>query len=441
MEKTMKNNSIDRRNFIKKLTSASIIATGFPYFISAKTLGREGSVTPNNKINVACIGVGGMGDANMKSFLGQEEAKVVAICDVDKKHAKQAQSAVNRYYNNKDCAIYSDFRELLKRNDLDAVMIATPDHWHGIIAIAAAQKGLDIYGEKPLAYNIPEGRALVDAVKRYGIIWQTGSWQRSEFNFRFACELVRNGRIGDVHTVYVGLPGGDKAKDEIIPPADPVPAELDYDMWLGPAAWLPYHQDRCHTNFRWNSNFASGTISDWAAHHFDIAHWGMDVEDSSPIAISGQAIYPDGKDGLYDNPVSYKYECEYAEGFKLIAATGGLPKGTGVQFIGSEGWLHVNRGGISAEKPSLLKSVIGSGEIHLYKSTNHIGNFLDCVRSRKKTITPAEVAHHSIMPAYLGGIAMQLGRKVLWDGKQEQFINDEAANRLLSRTMRSPWRL
>ena len=437
----MKNKSIDRRNFIKKLTSASLVATGFPYFISAKTLGREGAVSPNNKINMACIGVGGMGDANMKSFLGQDEAKVIAICDVDTKHAKQAQSAVNRYYNNKDCAIYSDFRELLKRDDLDAVMIATPDHWHGIIAIAAAQKGLDIYGEKPLAYNIPEGRALVDAVERYGIIWQTGSWQRSERNFRFACELVRNGRIGDVHTVFVGVGGGDNAKNKSFPPADPVPAELDYNMWVGPAAWLPYHQDRCHNNFRWNSNFAAGSISDWTAHHIDIAHWGMGTEDSSPIEIAGKAIYPDGKDGLYDNPISYKYECEYEEDFKLIVGTDGIPKGSGVQFIGSEGWVHVNRGGISAENPSLLKSVIGPGEIHLYKSTNHVGNFLDSVRSRKKTITPAEVAHHSIMPAYLGGIAMQLGRKVEWDKKRERFINDEAANRLLSRTMRSPWRL
>ncbi len=438
MEFNMKNKSIDRRNFIKKLTGASIIATGFPYFIAAKTLGREGAVSPNNKINVACIGVGGMGDANMKSFLGQDEAKVVAICDVDTKHAKQAQSSVNRYYNNKDCAVYSDFRELLKRDDLDAVMIATPDHWHGIIAIAAAQKGLDIYGEKPLAYNIPEGRAIVDAVEKYGIIWQTGSWQRSERNFRFACELVRNGRIGDVRTVFVGVGGGDNAKNKNFPPADPIPAELDYNMWVGPAAWLPYHQDRCHNNFRWNSNFAAGSISDWTAHHIDIAHWGMGTEDSSPIAIFGKAIYPDGKDGLYDNPISYKYECEYAEGFKLIVATEGS---SGVQFMGSEGWVHVNREGISAENPSLLKSVIGPGEIHLYKSTNHVGNFLDSVRSRRKTITPAEVAHHSIMPAYLGGIAMQLGRKVEWDKKRERFINDEAANRLLSRTMRSPWRL
>ena len=435
----MKNKSIDRRKFIKKLTNASVIAAGFPYFISAKTLGREDAVSANNKINIACIGVGGMGDANMKSFLGRNEAKVVAICDVDKKHAKQAQSNVNRYYKNKDCAIYSDYRELLNRNDLDAVMIATPDHWHGIIAFASAQKGLDIYGEKPLAYNIPEGRAIVDAVKKYGVIWQTGSWQRSEQNFRFACELVRNGRIGDVHTVLVGL-GGSTEVTVPISPAEPVPSDLNYDMWLGPAAWMPYHQDRCHYEWRWNSNFAGGTISDWAAHHVDIAHWGMGVEDSSPIIISGKAIYPSGKDGLFDNPLSYRYECQYAEGFNLVVATEGLPKGSGVQFIGSDGWVHVNRGSISAENPALLKSVIGSGEIHLYRSTNHVGNFLDCVRSRRKTITPAEVAHHSIMPAYLGGIAMQLGRELQWDGKQERFINDEAANRLLSRTMRRPWR-
>jgi len=439
----MSNKTINRRNFIKKVSLASLALAGGPHLISAKTLGREGAVSANNKINMACIGVGGMGAINMKSFLDKDDVRMVAVCDVDKARAKQARSSVNRHYNNKDCVAYFDYRELLARNDLDAVMIGTPDHWHALIAIAAARAGLDIYGEKPLAFNIPEGRALCDAVQKYGVVWQTGSWQRSERHFRFACELVRNGRIGDVHTVLVGLPEGYTTPDDkTILPAKPVPKELDYDMWVGPAAWLPYHQDRCHFNFRWNSNFAAGSISDWGAHHLDIAHWGMGVEYSSPVEIFGQAVFNDGKDGLYDNPVTYKFECEYAEGFKLIAANSGQqPKGMGAQFIGSKGWIHVSRSGIDAEDQSLLKSVIGPGEIQLYKSIDHTGNFLDCVRNRKKTITPAEVAHHSIMPGYLGSIAMQLGRKLRWDGKRERFINDDEANRMLSRTMRNPWRL
>lgn len=438
----MKSNTINRRKFIKQVSGASLAVAGFPHLIAAKTLGREGAVAPSEKINMACIGVGGMGSINMKSFLDKNDVVVRAVCDVDKKHALRAQSAINRYYKNNDCQVYYDFRELLARTDLDAVTIAVPDHWHALIAIAAARRGLDIYGEKPLAFNIPEGRALCNAVDRYGIVWQTGSWQRSERHFRVACELVRNGRIGDVHTVLVGLPEGFTATGKAFLPAEPVPAELDYEMWLGPAPWLPYHQDRCHFNFRWNNNFAAGIISDWGAHHLDIAHWGMGTEHSSPIEIEGKADYPDGKDGLFNTPVTYKFAGKYAEGFRLIAANASQqPKGMGTHFIGSEGWVHVSRGGMDASPKSLLKSVIGPGEIHLYKSTDHTRNFLDCVRSRKKTITPAEVAHHSIMPGFLGSIAMRLGRKLQWDQKQERFINDDEANRMLSRPMRSPWRL
>ncbi|MCA9731966.1 MAG: Gfo/Idh/MocA family oxidoreductase [Deferribacteres bacterium] len=436
-----KNQDMNRRRFLKNMAYSSIAIGGLPHIVKARTLGRQGAVSPSNKINMSCIGIGGMGTINMKAFLDKDDVQMVAVCDLDKVHARRAQSTVNYRYKNKDCAVYFDFRELLQRNDLDAVMIAVPDHWHALIAVAAARAGLDIYGEKPLAYNIPEGRALCDAVQEHGVVWQTGSWQRSERHFRFACELVRNGRIGEVHTVYVGLPEGHAFEEKQKRTSGPVPEELDYDMWVGPAAWTPYHEECCHFNFRWNTNFAAGAISDWGAHHLDIANWGMGTEYSSPLDVTGSAIYPDGDDGLYDNPLQYKFECTYAEGFKMIGANAGqVPKGMGAHFIGTEGWVHVNRGGVAAEPASLLNSVIGPGEINLYESNDHYANFLECVRSRKLTITPAEVAHHAILPGYLGNIAMQLGRKLRWDGKKEQFIDDDTANRMLTRPLRSPWR-
>jgi predicted dehydrogenase len=427
---------MNRRQFIKNAFGAALAA---PYVIPATGLGRNGAVAPSNRITIGCIGVGGMGTENMRNFLTKPNARVLAVCDVDTKHCLAARELVNQAYGNRDCATYNDFRELLGREDIDAVMIATPDHWHGIIAVAAARARKDIYGEKPLAYTISEGRAIVDAVQRYGVIWQTGSWQRSQQHFRFGCELVRNGRIGEVHTVRVGLPygnGGDPAGTQ---PA-PVPEGFDYDMWLGPAPWRPYSPGRCHWNFRWISDYSGGQLTDWAGHHCDIANWGMNTEASAPIEIEGRANFPPAKDGLYDTPESYYFECKFGEGFTMIVADQRQqPKGMGTQFFGSEGWIYVDRSGIDAHPKSVLKSSIGPNEIHLYESTDHVGNFLDCVGSRAKTITPAEAAHHSILIGHLGNIAMKLGRKVRWNPQTERFINDPEAGRMLSRPMRGAW--
>jgi predicted dehydrogenase len=427
---------MNRRQFIKTTFGVALAA---PYFIPASVLGRNGAAAPSNRITIGCIGVGGMGTENMKSFLTKPNAQVLAVCDVDVNHRNTARELVNKAYGNSDCATYNDFRELLSRDDIDAVMIATPDHWHGIIAVAAARSRKDIYGEKPLAYTISEGRAIVDAVQRYGVIWQTGSWQRSQQHFRFGCELVRNGRIGEVHTVRVGLPYGNGGDPQGTQPA-PVPEGFDYDMWLGPAPWRPYSPGRCHWHFRWISDYSGGQLTDWAGHHCDIANWGMNTEASAPIEIEGRANFPPAKDGLYDTPESYYFECKFAEGFTMIVADQRQqPKGMGAQFFGSEGWIYVDRSGIDAHPKSVLKSVIGPNEIHLYESTDHVGNFLDCVASRAKTITPAEAAHHSIMIGHLGGIAMKLGRKVRWNPQTERFVNDPEADRLLSRPMRGAW--
>lgn len=434
-------NRISRRVFLKKATRVATGVVTFPYLIPSSALGKSGSIAPSNRITVGCIGVGGMGTSNLNGFLQKESVQVVAVCDVDTEHRDRARDLVNETYGNSDCAVYRDFRDLINRNDIDAVSIAVPDHWHGIISVRAAKAGKDIYGEKPLAYSIAEGRAICDAVKQYGRVWQTGSWQRSVRNFRHACEQVRNGRIGKVHTVRIGLPYGNSIDQRGTEPA-PVPEGFDYHMWLGPAPWAPYSPGRCHWNFRWISDYSGGQLTDWAGHHCDIAQWGMGTELSAPVEIQGSAHFPKARDGLYDTAENYRFECQYKEGFRMIVADRRQqPKGMGAHFTGTDGWVHVNRGGIYAEPESLLDSVIQPNEIHLYRSDDHIQNFLDCIKTRSETIAPAEVAHHSIMIGHLGLIAMKLGRKVQWNPEEEAFVNDPEANRMLSRPMRSPWHL
>ncbi len=433
----MRGKTVTRRQFLKRAGGAAAVAAAFPYIIPGSALGLNGATAPSNRITIGCIGMGGMGTANMEGFLGRHDAQVVAVCDVDEKHLNRARDKVNDRYENKDCATYRDFREVIARADIDAVSLALPDHWHAIPAIMAARAGKDIYGEKPLAYNISEGRAICDAVARYGRIWQTGSWQRSQQHFRFACELVRNGRIGEVKLVKVGLPSGNSIHEGGTKPEAP-PPDFDYDMWLGPAPWKPYCPARCHWNFRWIMDYAGGQLTDWAGHHIDIAHWGMNTERSAPVEIEGKAVWPTAEDGIFDAPPDYEFTCKYAEGFTMHVSS---KNPGGARFVGSEGWVYVTRGRIDAHPKSLLDSVIGPNEIHLYESSHHIGNFLDCVRTRAETITPAEVAHHSVMVGHLGMIAMKLERKVRWDPKKERFVNDPEADRLLSRAMRSPWHL
>ncbi len=436
-----KSKEMNRRSFVKKSVGAAVGAVAFPYLIPSSALGKAGTVAPGNRITIGSIGVGGMGTGDLRSFLSKPGAHVIAVCDVDKNHRDRAKNITDQKYGNKDCAAYNDFRNLIARQDIDAVALAVPDQWHGIIAVDAAQARKDIYGQKPLAYTISEGRSIVDAVQQYNIVWQTGSWQRSQRHFRFACELVRNGRIGKIDTVRVGLPYGNSIQKRSTQPS-PVPEGFDYNMWLGPAPWVPYAPARCHWNFRWILDYSGGQLTDWAGHHCDIANWGMDTELSAPVEIAGKADYPPAKDGLFDTPESYYFEGKYAEGFTMIVADRlQQPKGMGVHFIGDEGWIHVSRSGLEAEPKSLLTSVIRPEEIHLYKSDDHHQNFLDCVRSRALTVTPVDVAHHSIMVGHLGGIAMKLARKLRWNPQKERFINDPDADRMLSRPMRSPWHL
>ena len=430
-----------RRQFLKRAGAAAAGAIAFPYIIPASALGADGAVAPSNRIVMGCIGVGSQGTGNLKGFLGNKEMQFVAVCDVDRGHRDNAKNIIDGHNGDKGCATYNDFRELLERKDLDALSIAVPDHWHAIPAIAGARRGLDMYAEKPLALTLRQGRAMVDTINRYGTVWQTGSWQRSVEHFRQACELVRNGRIGEVHTVKVGLPTGHGIETQ---PVMPIPEGFDYDFWLGAAPEAPYTEKRCFWNFRWILDYSGGQLTDWGAHHCDIANWGMGTEYTGPISAEGKGEFP--TEGLYNAAVNYQFDAVFAPGASPVA-----PKGftmnvsnahpMGARFEGDKGWIHVSRSGWETEPANLKDSKLGPDEIHLYESRNHGRNFIDCVYSREKTVAPIEAAHRAISIAHLGNIAMRLERKVHWNPETEQFANDPEADRMYDRSMRGHWHL
>jgi len=428
-----------RRNFIKTASTATAAIAGAPYIVPSSVFGAN---APSNRFTLGCIGVGSMGTGNMTNFLKRDDVQVLAVSDVDELRRLKAKEIVDNHYAEtasctkyNGCNHYNDFREIIDRKDIDLVSIATPDHWHAITAIMAANAGKDIYAEKPLARTIEEGRAICDAVHSNGVVWQTGSWQRSVENFRIACELVRNEKIGKLQEVHVGLPTGKGIETQ---PEMPVPDGFDYDFWLGPAPEAPYTKNRCHWNFRWIKDYSGGQLTDWAGHHCDIAQWGMGTEYTGPVEIEGKGIYP--REGLWDAVTEYSFRCKYADGL-VMTVENNEKTPMGAKFIGSEGWVHVDRREINAEPASILTSIIGPDEHHLYRSNDHHANFIDCVRSRELTITPVEVAHRSISIGHLGDIAMQLERKLKWNPDTERFIDDPEADRMLRRPYRSPWYL
>jgi len=430
----------NRREFFKKL---SIAATA-PYIVPSSVFGQN---SPNNKMTIAFIGTGNNGYNWLDPFMRDDRSKVVAVCDVNKegpgywdnsvRGREPARRKVDKFYDAKVCDVYSDYREVLERSDIDAIYIGTPDHWHAKIAIEAANVKKDIYGQKPLSLTIAEGRAMADAVKKNNIIWQTGSPQRSDHNFRRVCELVHNGRIGKLHTVRCGLPGGrpdfGKVKDKTEP--QPVPDGFNYEMWLGPAPKSYYCPARVGVNFRWCLDYSGGQLTDWGGHHPDIAQWGMGTDDTGPIIVkNAEGKFPPHP--VYNTATEYYFECIYRNGVKLIVSN--KEKG-GVTFEGDEGWVWANRGNHDASSKEILNSEIGEDEIHLYKSDDHVTNFIDCVFSRKQPICPAETGHRSITIAHLGNIALLTGRDLVWNPEAEQIIGDPGANDMLSRPYREPW--
>ncbi|MBM4027373.1 MAG: Gfo/Idh/MocA family oxidoreductase [Planctomycetes bacterium] len=436
--------AVSRRDVLR--TSVAVGAgLAFPALVPASVFGAQ---APSERITVGCIGVGRMGTGDMKEALGFQHVQVVAVCDVDSKRVSIAQKTVESTYakrtgggDYKGCATYGDYRELVARKDIDAVQIATPDHWHILPALAAARAGKDIFLQKPLTLTIQEGRLLSDTVRRYNRIFLVGSQQRSEKEWRTACELVRNGRVGKLQRILVGF-GTDPGCEP--KPTMPVPENLDYEMWLGPAPWAPYTEERVHPQNSISArpgwlriaDYGAGMITGWGSHHLDIAQWGMGTEYTGPVEIEGEAEFP--RDGLWDVHGPFRVEYTYANGVKVVCADEKKNRG-GVTFEGDKGWVWVTRGRIDVEPKSILQETIGAGETRLYVSNHHKANFYECVKARKETIAPVEVGHRSCTVCLLGDIAMRLGRKLSWDPDKEQFRNDNEANRMLSKPMRAPW--
>ena len=457
--------NFSRRQFLKAAGAAVVL----PAILPGCVTGRGGKTPPSGKITMGVIGWGMQGPANTRNFLAEEDCRVVAVCDLDKNHLRAGVDTVNENYQNKDCAAHHDYRELLARPDLDAVMIAIPDHWHALVATEAARRGLDIYGEKPLARTIAEQQAIVRAVEKHGVIWQTGSWQRSQPTFHKAAEIVRNGLIGDVTRVEVGLPSGfiDFAHDaaelqaklsalpggntdlSLVRPGTPAwdlavsppPAELDYEAWIGPSRMEPYIKQRVHMNWRWNYNLGAGQLLDWVGHHCDIAHWGLDFDRSGPSEIEGHGEFP-APDALWNTCTKYRIELKYPRNITFIIAGGHPDIRSGTKWIGAKGWVWVDRGGFDASNPDWKKGrnlPEALRKVKLYESPGHWRNFLDCVKSRRPTIAPVQTAHHSAIPGHLGLISMLTGRKIRWSVKHERIEGDAEATQLMSRTYREPW--
>ena len=403
---------------------------------------------PSRQIFVGVIGSGGQGTSDARALIQQADCRVVAACDADELHLNHLVWVINDHYKNKDCKPYHDFRDLLGRSDIDAVLIALPDHWHGAAAVAAARRKKDIYGEKPLARTIAEQQAIVRAVQENNRIWQTGSWQRSVPTFHKAAEIVRNGLIGKVTRVEVGLPHGNGngqfrgAHGKFLEVSTP-PSTLDYNFWVGPSSMMPYIEGRLHKNWRWNYNFGGGQLMDWVGHHCDIAHWGLGFDNSGPSEIEGHGEFPPYY-AVWNTATRYRIELKYPDDITMIIAGGHDDIRSGCKWIGAEGWVWVDRGGFEASNQDWrdIKQLPESQrKIQLTRSDNHFRNWLDAIKSRQPAITPAETAHHSAIPGHLGLISMLTGRKLRWDAPTEKILDDPEASELLTRPFRQPWTL
>jgi predicted dehydrogenase len=411
---------VTRRSFLARSGVAAAA-------LAAPAIFPRGVLGANERIVMGQIGCGGQGRGDMGALKGSGPVEYAAVCDVYAQNREQARAA-----NGSNCEGYNDFRDLLDRTDLDAVSIATPDHWHALIAIAACEAGKDIYCQKPLALTIEEGRAMVNAVRRYNRVFQTGSQQRSERGFRYACELVRNGRIGKLERIRTAI-GGNKEGCE--PDSDPPPG-LDWNLYLGPAKWVPFNRLRFIWEFRWFYDYSGGNLTDWGAHHNDIAQWALGMDESGPVEIDGKGVFP--ATGCYDTPLRFEVNYKYANGVQLSCSS----EGNGCWFYGTEGEIYVNRGQLSSKPKEIIEKPIDPAkEVALYESSNHYGNFLDCVRTRKRPICDIEVGHRSVSVCHLGNISIRLGRPLRWDPAAEKVVGDEEANRWLSRPMRAPWHL
>lgn len=436
---------VSRRDVLR--ASAGFAAA--PWIAPARLFGRA---SKNDALRIGAIGVGRMGTGDMNAVLKlgldpELNARIVAVCDLDESRARAAKRTVDAAYRAPDVAVYRDFRELLARDDVDAVTIATPDHWHALCAIAAARAKKAIYLQKPLTWSIAEGKALVRAVREHGVVLQVGSQQRSDARFRQACELVRNGRLGTLQRILVTLPPDHGTGD---PKEAPPPDGFDHDTWLGPTAVVPYAEAGVHPRSKADGKpdfsrpgwlqirrYCLGMITGWGSHMNDIAQWGHGGDaDGGPVEMTASAEFP--QRGLFDVHTKFQATGRYADGVELVQQTG---EPAGVRFEGSEGWIFVQRGKLEASAKELLEEPLGADALRLPVSTDHYRNWLQCARSGEDPICPVEVGHRSNTVCIVTHIAMQLGRTLRWDPRAERFVGDDAANALLDYEHRAPWTL
>lgn len=449
-----------RRNFLKKATATAVGTIVFPTIVPSSVFGKN---APSNKINIGQIGFGRIAQSHdVAETIPYDQAQYIAVCDVDKKRMQDGKKFIDNYYakktgksNYSDVKMYEDYQDMLLNKDIDAVVISTPDHWHSEPAARAALAKKDIYLQKPTSLTVAEGRFLSDIVKRQGVILQVGTQQRSSPQFRIAAELVRNGRIGKLHTVKIGLPG-DPAGPEA--PEMPIPSNLNYDMWLGSTPEVYYTEMRVHPQNNYGrpgwlrcEQFGSGMITGWGQHHFESAAWGMDTEYTGPISVEAVAQFP--KSGLWNVHGDFMVKAEYENGITMLVS-GGYPNG--IRYEGTEGWIFVSRGNyvasasdpvdkansakaLDASNPKILTSEIKENEIHLTKSDNQHGNWLECIKSRKEPISPVEVGHRACTICLISHIAMKVTGKLAWDPTVERFKNSEYANAMLKRSQRYPY--
>jgi len=437
----MRAEDFTRRAFLQRATCVSA-SLAVPYIVPPAALGLAGTIAPSNRITLGCIGTGGMGTYDMTLFLQLPEVQLVALCDPKQPARERALQTATAAGAGEGIDLYGDFRELVARADIDVVSIASTDHWHVLHALAAVRAGKDIYVEKPLGLSIQQIRTLRDEVHRYGRLFQFGTQQRSMPQFHQACELVLNGRIGQVHTIRVSAPPGfaERTNEPGYPIVQP-PPDTDYDMWLGPAPWAPYTPKRIVSPHWFHiSSYALGYIAGWGVHHVDIAQWGNGTQLTGPVEIEGSGLFPTS-DGLCDTALNWDVDMTYANGVRLSFTSDGGKNRHGIRFEGSAGWIHVDRSQITAEPASVLQERIGPDEIHLPVSRHHQANLIEAVKTRRPTICPIDVAVRSDTLCHLGDIAMRLGRKLQWDPAKEEFVNDAQANAMTKRAMRSPWHL
>ncbi len=444
--------SINRRDFIRRAATVAV-----PMILPASAFAQDRRAAPSDRITLGIVGLGSRGFNLIDAFLGEADAQIVAVCDVDSMHYRDRAWGQGRAFGREPArkllesryakqtpntrfrgvGVYSDYRALCNREDLDAIVVATPDHWHALCALDSLRAGKDVYCEKPMTHTFREGQLICREVAKRKAVFQVGSQQRSDTRFRRAVELIVNGHIGKVRRVEVGLPSG-YAEPQGDTTVQVPPEHLDYDFWCGPAPKLPYMWARHHRWWRGHLAYGGGVLMDWIGHHNDIAHWALGMDESGPLKVEAVGwTFPET--AVYNSPHNYEIRCEYADG---VESTISDRNRGGTKWIGDDGWVFVTRGRLEASDSRLTKTQFDRGTIKVYNSPGHTRNFLDCVKSRRPCVAPAETAHRSITPGHLGYVANALGRPLRWDAQAEQILGDDEAEQLLKKvSYRQPWRL